>query len=534
MGGMRVLGTRSGLVTVIVTGIVALGLVAAFLVVEWTTRPVVDPLQPRAGGSINPGTLPIVVGTTSGAMSDLRVTLDGTDITGSVGGAGDGLVINAPDLADGRHVMSVSYSASNLFSRGASAEWEFTVDTTPPELAVDKPALGGSTTHDVVFAGTTQQGSTVAITWKGGEVTTRADGTGGAWSATARLPEGRSAVTVTATDPAGNTTTKKKRVIVDTKVPTLSLSGTKQLIKLTTTAEPIIYGRVGGDKPRDLLFGAKINGRQIPVLRGRDAVGGKKATADVPASGGNPPSLTINGNTFALFPGKLAEGQNTISVWVRDPGGNVARKQFTSFVDTSSEFGASQLMKGAIGADVTQLQERLGQAGVWKGGSTGKYDAKTVTAVEKYQKKHTLPVNGRVDARTLRALVGKIQVDLSARTLTLYRDGKKKKTYRVAVGTAQYPTPTGTYKIVTKEKNPTWKPPDSPWAEGLGPIPPGEGNPLGTRWIGTSAPAIGIHGTYADYSIGSAASHGCLRMHIPEVEELYEDVAVGMPVEINP
>ena len=156
MGGMRVLGTRSGLVTVVVTGIVALGLVAAFLVVEWTTRPVVDPLQPRAGGSINPGTLPIVVGTTSGAMSDLRVTLDGTDITGSVGGAGDGLVINAPDLADGRHVMSVSYSASNLFSRGASAEWEFTVDTTPPELALDKPALGGSTTHDVVFAGTTQ------------------------------------------------------------------------------------------------------------------------------------------------------------------------------------------------------------------------------------------------------------------------------------------------------------------------------------------------------------------------------------------
>ena len=70
--------------------------------------------------------------------------------------------------------------------------------------------------------------------------------------------------------------------------------------------------------------------------------------------------------------------------------------------------------------------------------------------------------------------------------------------------------------------------------QGLGPIPPGNGNPLGTRWIGTSAPAIGIHGTYADYSIGSAASHGCLRMLIPEVEELYEDVAVGMPVEINP
>jgi lipoprotein-anchoring transpeptidase ErfK/SrfK len=104
----------------------------------------------------------------------------------------------------------------------------------------------------------------------------------------------------------------------------------------------------------------------------------------------------------------------------------------------------------------------------------------------------------------------------------------------VAIGQAEYPTPTGTYKIVTKQKNPTWNPPDSPWAEGLGQIPPGPGNPLGTRWIGTSAPAIGIHGTYADYSIGTAASHGCLRMHIPDVEELYEDVAVGMPVEINP
>ncbi len=191
-------------------------------------------------------------------------------------------------------------------------------------------------------------------------------------------------------------------------------------------------------------------------------------------------------------------------------------------------------MKGAIGADVDQLQERLGQAGLWKGGSTGKYDAKTVKAVEKYQRKFKLKVNGKVDARTLRALVGKITVDLSSTTLTLERNGKVVKTYRVAIGQPAYPTPTGTFRIVNKQKNPTWNPPDSPWAEGLGAIPPGPGNPLGTRWIGTSAPAVGIHGTYADYSIGSAASHGCLRMHIPEVEELYEMVAVGMPVEIRP
>ena len=56
---------------------------------------------------------------------------------------------------------------------------------------------------------------------------------------------------------------------------------------------------------------------------------------------------------------RLIHRQNDVTVWVRDPGGNVARQKFTSFVDTSSEFGASQLMKGAVGADVTQLQERL-------------------------------------------------------------------------------------------------------------------------------------------------------------------------------
>jgi lipoprotein-anchoring transpeptidase ErfK/SrfK len=56
---------------------------------------------------------------------------------------------------------------------------------------------------------------------------------------------------------------------------------------------------------------------------------------------------------------------------------------------------------------------------------------------------------------------------------------------------------------------------------------------LGTRWIGTSAPAIGIHGTYATGSVGTRASHGCIRMHIPDVEELYEQVALGMDVQFK-
>ena len=167
---MRVLGTRGGLIAVIVSGIVAAGLLAAFLVVQWTTRPVIEPLQPTAGGAISPAKRPIVVGTTSGVMGDLKVTIDGTDVTDKVAGAGDGIVVSAPKLKDGRHVMAVSYSSDNLFSGGASAEWTFTVDTTPPPLTVNVPVGNGVNTHDVRFAGTAGKASIVKASWAGGSV----------------------------------------------------------------------------------------------------------------------------------------------------------------------------------------------------------------------------------------------------------------------------------------------------------------------------------------------------------------------------
>jgi lipoprotein-anchoring transpeptidase ErfK/SrfK len=142
--------------------------------------------------------------------------------------------------------------------------------------------------------------------------------------------------------------------------------------------------------------------------------------------------------------------------------------------------------------------------------------------------------DGIVGPRVVGALTGRIVVDLSECRLYLYKDGKLVKTYSVAVGQPAYPTPTGDYYIVTMVKNPTWIPPDSPWARGLEPIPPGPGNPVGTRWIGTSARGVGIHGTPADYSIGTHASHGCIRMHMWDVEDLFGRIAVGVPVTIRP
>jgi len=118
--------------------------------------------------------------------------------------------------------------------------------------------------------------------------------------------------------------------------------------------------------------------------------------------------------------------------------------------------------------------------------------------------------------------------------LYLYKVGAKPKLIRefsVATGRSQYPTPLGKYEVINKQLNPWWYPPaGSDWAKDAKPIPPGPGNPLGTRWMGLSAPYVGIHGTPDAASIGYSASHGCVRMLIPQVEWLFTQVDVGTPV----
>jgi lipoprotein-anchoring transpeptidase ErfK/SrfK len=114
--------------------------------------------------------------------------------------------------------------------------------------------------------------------------------------------------------------------------------------------------------------------------------------------------------------------------------------------------------------------------------------------------------------------------------LYLYNGMRPWRVFQVATGQASYPTPLGRFEIVVKWKNPWWYPPSSPWAQGLKPIPPGPGNPLGTRWMGLSAPGVGIHGTPDAASIGYSASHGCIRMRIPQAEWLFNRVRIGTTV----
>jgi lipoprotein-anchoring transpeptidase ErfK/SrfK len=128
-----------------------------------------------------------------------------------------------------------------------------------------------------------------------------------------------------------------------------------------------------------------------------------------------------------------------------------------------------------------------------------------------------------------------VTIDRANFKLRLFKRLKLSKTYRVAVGQPAYPTPTGRYSIANKAVNPTWSVPDSPWAGALRNETVAGGsaeNPLKARWMGI-VNGVGIHGTGIPGSVGTRASHGCIRMTVPDVIDLYPRVPVGTPVLIG-
>ncbi len=127
-----------------------------------------------------------------------------------------------------------------------------------------------------------------------------------------------------------------------------------------------------------------------------------------------------------------------------------------------------------------------------------------------------------------------LTLDRSTFTLRLWKHLKLAKTYTVAVGQEGLETPAGLYHIQEKQVNPSWHVPNSAWAGDLAGqvIPPGPEDPIKARWMAIFEGA-GIHGTEEVESLGSAASHGCVRMSIPDVIELYPQVEVGTPIYIG-
>ncbi|MGI5939474.1 MAG: L,D-transpeptidase family protein [Thermoleophilia bacterium] len=492
----------------------------------------------------------------------VSLALDGKAVSSDDLSLQSGLVSTRATVEDGPHTVTLDYTSSNLFSRHISHTWTFTVDTTAPKLTIDSPSapatLGKKTTHFVIRADEeatihlTVDGEPVDLTTTSGTVTTAPTTAAAAKTTTAAatiatvaqgdvtMAEGEHTLVLTATDAAGNRTSKEWKAWVDYQAPVVTLdSGPKDGATWKKSSATLVFS-VTDNFPQGLTATATIDGKGVAVtskpVTGKPATGtaaktaatGTTTTGETVAGETAPPS----GRTFTVKTGALAEGDHRVVFIAQDRGGHATTWKGTFLVDSTDSFGTRTMTSGATGADVTQLQKLLTRKGFYTGKATGVYDKATTDAVAAFNAARGLSGGAVVDKNTLKHLVGSIRIDLSARQLSLYDEDKLVKTYSVAVGMPAYPTPTGSYAIISKERNPTWNPPNSPWAAGAKPIGPGPNCPLGTRWMGLNAPSIGIHGTNNSASIGTAASHGCIRMHTAEAEDLFERIYIGTPVTI--
>ncbi|WP_088890144.1 L,D-transpeptidase [Leptolyngbya ohadii] len=126
----------------------------------------------------------------------------------------------------------------------------------------------------------------------------------------------------------------------------------------------------------------------------------------------------------------------------------------------------------------------------------------------------------------------RLVVQLDLRQVTVYQQDQPIVSYPIAVGREGWETPSGSFRIISMQKDPIWR---HPFTGEL--IFPGVDNPLGSRWIGfwtDGVHQIGFHGTNQEDLIGQAVSHGCIRMRDDDVQSLYSQVAVGTIVEVQP
>jgi lipoprotein-anchoring transpeptidase ErfK/SrfK len=180
-----------------------------------------------------------------------------------------------------------------------------------------------------------------------------------------------------------------------------------------------------------------------------------------------------------------------------------------------------------VDGEVTFVHSRPGRALGANIGAT-----RLQAALDENEQSVRLPVR-TVKPRVPDARIGKtIVVDRTTNELFLYDGFELEKSYHVATAAAGYVTPPGEWTIIDKQENPTWtNPAPDTWGADLPAfIPPGPGNPLGTRALYLDAPGIRIHGTYDVGSIGTHASHGCIRMLMSDVEQIYPLVPIGTRV----
>jgi lipoprotein-anchoring transpeptidase ErfK/SrfK len=322
---------------------------------------------------------------------------------------------------------------------------------------------------------------------------------------------------------ADSTTSTSTTTVGTTTAATTTSATTTTTTTATTTTAP----------SRTIPSGVRVAGVKVGGLAPSDAV------AAVQQAFARPLEVVVDRSTIELDPAKVASVYITTAVAkarISGPGTNV---------------GLVVSVKGApLRAWVAKVGKRFQRAPVdatlsLSGGKPrirGDRAGRMLNTVRLTQRiaaalrsNTRLPV--RVHTKTIAAKVTAasfakvIVINRSLNRLYLYAGEKLDRTFAVATGQSIYPTPRGRWNIVVKWKNPWWYPPtQDAWAKGLKPVPPGPGNPLGTRWMGLNAPGVGIHGTDEPGSIGYSASHGCIRMQVPDAEWLFDHVDVGTTV----
>ena len=447
----------------------------------------------------------------SESLGDLRARLDGQDAAAKLRTTGDGLVLELDNVTDGAHRVRVQASPSRVFGDSVDEAFTIHVDTRRPSLALDQLPSGWMSASEL--SGRVEPGSTLALSYSGKRVVMHPRS--GSFALDPKLPDGRTTLELIASDRAGNRSVITRTLAVDRTAPRLHID---RVAAVLGTAHPTLRGSLDDASP--LSLSAFVDGASV-ALRGPD---GNALLGDRAKSG-----------RFSLPLSHLAQGVHTLSISATDSAGNTSTATAGPFtVDSTEKLRPSAVLSlGARGKDVVQLERRLKAFGTYHGSFTRFFNARTEAAVRRFQRIHKLPVTGIATPEVLQLSAQRIVVHLSKFRVFLIRDGKRVFSAPIAIGQPAYPTPTGEYEVIAKIKNPTWVPPNSPWAAGLEPIPPGASNPLGSRWIGTSAPNIGFHATPMDSTVGHAASHGCMRMHRADVERLYDLIRVGTPVDIE-
>ena len=462
----------------------------------------------------------------------LEFWMDGKDITDRVQYSDSVANITMSDLSQGNHIFWVGFKKdyNPLTLVSASVCRKFDVDTEDPVITLNTPDTKLIMRKELYVIGKTEPDTRFNIMVNNKVHTGKSDSTG-KFYALVNMDKETNKLRIVTIDKAGNKSKLFRMFVLDETAPHIDIAAIPKEERYDD------YRGEASEKKSD----EDVETKKLEVLHNNDIT--LKAEVFDTGSGVKDCYFEIDGEkikseynpenrNITIDLKDLDEGEYTVKVFAEDQAGWKSQKEWSFVIDSREEPGNFKIRPGALGRDVEIVQGKLKKMG-YLNEVTGNFGKETKDAVIKVQKKMNLPATGIVDKETFLAISEKINVYLGDFTLQLLSpDGKLIKKYPIACGSPYYPTPAGDYFVKEKVYYPAWIPPPSPWAKGAKPIPPGPGNPLGTRWIGLNAQIVGIHGTSSPWSIGSASSHGCIRMYIPDVEELFELVSVGTPVTI--